>query len=216
MRSGRRVRNADSIDKIITIYLASVSRASFVYNGRLFEPKPLVVSPLLLRGFTCPTGCGACCGNFSLDYLPSSDAPVGTTERGIKMNDRYFLIKSDRQFDNSDRWCRHLERSTGRCGIYEQRPLSCDFELIRFLVYADHTMLIQKQYGRAWAMLRLDNERGARCEMLPPDPNTVLEVKRKLLSLQDWADHFEVVTCVSDIISWIESGSCDSALRLDV
>jgi hypothetical protein len=40
------------------------------------------------------------------------------------------------------------------------------------LIFDDKVIVTQKQYGRAWAMTRLDNRTGAMCEMLPADLGT--------------------------------------------
>lgn len=99
--------------------------------------------------------------------------------------------------------------------VYNERPMACDFELIRFLVYEDKVLLIQKQYGRAWAMERLDHDKGALCEMLAPNPSTVAEVVRKLRRLQEWAGHFQISTRIDPIIEWITQGA-NEALYLEV
>jgi hypothetical protein len=208
------MRHLDTLEKIVGVYLAGVCDEPFVYEGRRYEPKPLIVSPLLLRGHTCPAMCGACCGNFSLDYLPSEDAPKETSVRRISISGRTADVFSDRQHDVSDRWCRNLERETGRCRIYEHRPMACDFELLRFLLYEDRVLLIQKLYGRAWAMHRLDGGLGTRCEMLPKDPERVSAVIRKLRRLEDWANHLRITTRILKIIHWIETDNCESPLRL--
>jgi hypothetical protein len=93
--------------------------------------------------------------------------------------------------------------------------MACDFELIRFLVYADHVVLIQKLYGRAWAMQRLDGSVGAKCEMLPKDAEKVSAVIRKLRRLEDWANHLGISTRIDRIVRWIETDDCEQALRLE-
>ena len=210
------MRHSDSLDKLVSIYLASVCDVPFRFGEKMFYPKELVVSPLLLRGHTCPAGCGACCGSFSLDYLPKELRPHPAEPRFITINGKSVEVFSDRQRDVDDRWCRHLNRNSGRCGVYEIRPLACDFELIRFLVYQDKILLIQKQYGRAWAMERLDGERGALCKMLPRNESIVSEVKRKLARLEQWAHYFQVPTRIEKILNWIDAGDCDTALRLNL
>jgi Putative zinc- or iron-chelating domain len=209
------MRHFDTIEKVVGVYLAGVCDESFEYQGRRYEPKPLIVSPLLLRGHTCPSACGACCGNFSLDYLPGEIASKESSTRRISISARTVDVLSDRQHDVPDRWCRNLERQTGRCSIYGHRPMACDFELIRFLIYKDRVILIQKLYGRAWAMQRLDGVVGARCEMLPKDPEKVSAVIRKLRRLEDWANHFGIATRIESIIRWIEMDDCELPLRLD-
>lgn len=209
------MRQLDTLDKVVGVYLAGVCNEPFEYDGRRYEPKRLIVSPFLLRGHTCPPVCGACCGNFSLDYLPGETAAKESSIRRISISGRTVEVFSDRQRDAPDRWCRNLERNNGRCHIYEHRPMACDFELIRFLVYADHVVLIQKLYGRGWAMQRLDSAVGARCEMLPKDLEKVSVVIRKLRRLEDWANHFGISTRIERIVRWIETDDCERALRLD-
>ena len=209
------MRHSDTIDKIISIYLASVCDVPFSFGEKRFCPKPLVVSPLLLRGHTCPVGCGACCGSFSLDYLPTEPQSGIVKPRSIVINGKAIELFSDRQSDVDGRWCRYLDRSSGRCSVYAVRPLACDFELIRFLVYSDKVVLIQKQYGRAWAMERLDAKKGALCEMLPRNDFVVSDVKRKLTRLEEWARHLQIPTRIGKILSWIDAGDCVLPLRLD-
>lgn len=209
------MKHLDTLDKIISVYLAGVCSEPFEYKGRWYEPKPLIVSPLLLRGHTCPPVCGACCGNFSLDYLPGERAAKESAIRRISVSGMMVELFSDGQHDVSDRWCRNLDRKTGRCLIYEHRPMACDFELIRFLTYHNRVVLIQKLYGRAWAMQCLDGVVGAKCEMLPKDPETVAAVLRKLRRLEDWATHFGIATRIGKVVRWIETDDCQLPLRLD-
>jgi hypothetical protein len=67
----------DSVDKIMTAYVAAVCAEPFTYKRKHYPVKKLVVSPLILRGFTCPPMCGGCCPTFSLDYLPDERTPPG-------------------------------------------------------------------------------------------------------------------------------------------
>lgn len=208
------MRHADSIDKIVQVYLASVCSVPFRYKGKVFAPKPLIVSPLLLRGHTCPVQCGACCGSFSLDFLPDEPVTNRAAPRFIEIDDRRVPLWSDMQRDVGDRWCRNLDRTSGRCHVHDRRPLACDFELIRFLVYETRALLIQKQYGRAWAMARLDGRLGALCRMLPANPQRAADVARKLSRLQAWAVHFGIRTKLPAVIAWIEAGDHGRPLRL--
>ncbi len=197
----------NSLDKVIGVYLASVCAAPFTYGVKRFEPKPLVLSPLLVRGYTCPAQCGACCGSFSLDYLPTEQTPAAVSEQIVNINGREIACLTDTQADVSGYHCRNLT-ADARCGIHAIRPLSCDFELIRFLVFDDHVLLTQKLFGRAWNMLRIDGERGTLCEMLPADPNTVAEVVRKLHRLEAWADHLGIETRINVIMDWLQNTDC--------
>src|SRR5260370_32383870 len=67
--------HSDSIDKIVSIYLASVCKKPFRYKGQIFKPKPLTISPLIFRGFTCPAKCGGRRPRFPPGYLPSRTEP---------------------------------------------------------------------------------------------------------------------------------------------
>jgi hypothetical protein len=210
------MRNADTVDKIVQVYLAGLCREAFVYKDKLFLPKPVIVSPLVLRGYTCPACCGACCGSFSLDYLPTEAPPEKASPREVRLHGHRVVLNSDRQRDVRDRWCRHLDRGTGRCSIYRSRPFACDFELIRFLIFQDRVVVTQKQYGRAWAMTRLDTKTGALCRMLAADPVTKSEVIRKFQRLGQWATHFRIRTCLSDILQWLANGDHSRSLRIPI
>jgi Fe-S-cluster containining protein len=195
----------DSVSKIVSRYFAVLTKQAFVYRNHTYTPKKVTVSPLLLRGYMCPSQCGGCCqGQFSLDYLPCEDKPAGVAPRVIDFNGREVIVYSDLQGDHDLHHCRHLRQADGRCDIYPVRPFSCDFELIRTLEYADAdhaNVLTQKLYGRGWNMLRV----GALCEMTPATPETVKEVIRKLNRLQDWAGHFGIETWAGDIIGLIQN-----------
>lgn len=209
------MRHGDTLDKIIGVYLAAVCDESFEYKRRRYHPKPLIVSPLLLRGHTCPMECGACCNNFSLDYLPGEVSAKESSLRRVLISGRLVDVLSDEQSDVQDRWCRNLNRETGRCRIYEHRPMACDFELIRFLIYEDRALLIQKLYGRAWSMRRVDGGVGAKCEMLPKDALKVSAVVGKLRRLEEWANHFGIATRIAKIVDWIATDDCKGALHLE-
>jgi Fe-S-cluster containining protein len=210
------MRHGDTIDKVISIYLAGLCREEFTYKGKLYRPKPVHVSPDIFRGYSCFEGCGACCGSFSLDYLPHERIIPTAITRSISIDDRQIIVTSDRQTDVSDRWCRFLDRDRGRCTIYERRPFACDFELIRFLIYEDKVWLTQKLYGRFWAMRRLDANTGAKCEILQADAKSVQEVIRKLHRLSEWAQHFGIRTCLPDIFEWAESDRRTDRLSLAI
>ncbi len=154
--------HSDSIDKIVSIYLASVCKKPFRYKGQIFKPKPLTISPLIFRGFTCPAKCGGCCPRFTLDYLPSETEPYKLESRRVEVNGVEFQIMSDTQQDRRDHFCRNLDKTTGRCAIHGQHPFSCDFELIRFIRYEEKVVQTQKLFNRGWAMLRVDNHHGAK------------------------------------------------------
>jgi putative zinc- or iron-chelating protein len=206
------VPHVDSIDKVVTRYFACVNARPFTYKGRTYEPKPLYISNLIHRGYTCPAGCGACCSRFSLDYLPSEQRPKSPRlqKRMVEFDGQRVPIYSDMQDDHSDHHCRNLSKTDGRCGIHGMHPFSCDFELIRFLSTTDPdspNTLTQKLYGRAHAMLRIDGTRGAACTMTQSDSATTMEVSRKLRRLRQWCEHFGLQHRISDaLLQWSDNG----------
>ena len=198
----------DSVDKIVTSYFAVVARQVIEYKGKRYTPKPLQVSPSLLRGFTCPEGCAGCCPRFSLDYLPTESLPYQLQKRVIEINHQSITVFSDQQKEHLNHHCKHVNSNTGRCEIHGKQPFSCDFELIRTAVFSNPkrpNILGQRLFGRGWAMLRVDGARGAFCTMTTPTQETVKDVARKLERLNQWADWFGIKTWVPDIISCIES-----------
>ena len=213
--------HVDSMDKVIETYFAAVTRETFTYKGKTYEPKPLQIRPHIFRGFTCPAKCGACCPRFSLDYLPEEKKPYDAlTKRTVELNGKQYRILSDMQKDHEEHYCRNLDLQTGRCGIHGVHPFSCDFELIRFMISRKDpdapNRLTQKLYGRKWAMMKVDGTLGTLCAMTPPDADTTSEVVRKLKRLKQWVEHFGLKHCIDEIIAWAETGPHDEPLNLDV
>lgn len=205
----------DSIDKIVMSYFRVVTTETLRYKKFVFEPKPLRVSEGIFRGYTCPEGCGGCCPRFSLDYLPTEDFPPGVelTPRDISINGRMVRVWSDLQVDHTSHHCRNLNHENGRCRIHGRQPFSCDFELIRTSISEDDGKpngLNTRLFGRGWAMLRVDGGRGAKCTITPPDRASVADCVRKLQRLKQWADHFQIRTCLDRIIEWAASGPHDT------
>ena len=209
----------DSLDKIIGIYFTCVTAEPFTYKGREYSPKTLRVSPMILRGYTCPPMCAGCCSSvFSLDYLPQDleKWPHNNLQpRMIKLNDWEMPIYSDLQLENQGaRFCKNVRPSDGRCRIHGRHPFSCDFELIRFLEFQGDTrnILTQKLYGRGWAMMKVTGDRGALCEMLPVDDFTKKEVIRKLNRLKTWVEYFNLKHKVDPILDWVKTGDTTQPL----
>lgn len=207
----------DSVDKIITRYFATVAREPFTYEGKEFKPKPLKVSPLLLRGYTCPPMCGGCCLRFSLDYLPSEPQPKNLVKRTVTFNGKLFTIHSDLQEENESRNCKYLMKD-GRCANYPTRPFTCDFELIRTLQFESDDrphVLTQKLYGRGWSYERVDGGKGALCEMTPVTQETRDDVIRKLERLKKWTDYFHLKTWLPEVIKLIQTNRLQSQIKFD-
>lgn len=205
------VAHAETLTKIVEVYFAAVTREPFFFRGKLYHPQPLTVYPTVRRGWTCPAGCGACCLRFTLEWIPTEPHPATAIPEWVEFNQHRFLLYRDHQQGNPGPFCRNLDRSTGRCGIYQERPLSCDFELTRFLHFQNGTArLTTKQYGRAWNMTRIDGDKGAMCEILPTDPEWNADLVRRLGRLKAWTDHFGLETKIPEAIDYVLSESAES------
>ena len=77
------------------------------------------------------------------------------------------VVYTNFQNDNPDSKCEFLNKEDGRCKIHVSNPFSCEFELNKFVVKGEKTYLMNKLFGRGWAMMRVDGERGALCNMKP-------------------------------------------------
>lgn len=196
----------NSIDKIVTRYFKVVTKEPFSYKGVIYSDKPLKLSPTLLRGYTCPPHCAGCCPRFSLDYLPHEYHPYPLEKRYITFNNREIEIYSDRQTDHNNYHCRNVRHSDGRCIIHGKQPFSCDFELIRPMLYQDNNrpdVLTQRLFGRYWNMKRIDGERGTLCQMTDVTNESINDVIRRLQLLQEWCYHFGLLnTKINEIIDW--------------
>jgi hypothetical protein len=200
----------DSVDKIVSSYFAVLANTSFVYKQKQYLPKPLKISSLLLRDYTCPVNCGGCCPRFSLDYLPSNNnLPYPLKRRVIEFDGHDVSILSDMQEDHKNHHCRNLEMSDGRCKIHKKRPFSCDFELIRPSIFEDKNtpnMITSRLFGRGWNMLRIDGKRGALCVMTPITDASIEDVIRKIKILNEWCSHFGLAdNKCNSILRWIDS-----------
>jgi len=184
----------DSLDKIVTSYFATLTNQEFEWRGKTYGPRVLHVSPGIVRGFTCPMGCGGCCPRFSLDYIAKDGIPQGhgLTLRKVDFDGRKINVWSDMQKGHENPKCRHLNFDDGRCGIHGFQPFSCDFELLRSLTFEEgnKSIMTQKLFGRGWAMMRVDGARGALCEMTRADAGSVADVDRRLKRLTTWMTHF--------------------------
>lgn len=203
-----------SVEKIVESYFSSVTWESFSFKKKTYSPKPLRVSPsIFFKAMTCVPGCGGCCHRFSLDYLPSEKLRISRdlnlVKRSIDFDNRQIEIWSDCQEDNSDHYCRHLQKDNGRCGIHQSHPFSCDFELLRFSCSQTDSLLGHRPFGRAWQMLKINGERGAACEWRDCEYSVdqKQDILRKLARLKQWTDHFGLAeTALPTMIDLIEKG----------
>lgn len=211
------VKFTDSIDKIVKIYIRVVTTQSFSYKGEIYDPFHIRISPLIFRSYTCSPNCGACCFCFSLDYLPSEDGIYTASLRKVEVNGKVFGIHSYLQEGKSN-FCSYLSNNDGRCTIHSRSPFTCDFELLRFSISKNanrpHT-LSTRLYGRGWQMKRITGERGALCTIEDYDPSVIPDIVRRLTRLREWASYFQISTCLSTIINWIETGPHFEPLIID-
>ena len=208
----------DSFNKVVFSYFSCITREPFEYKGKIYEPKPLIVSPLINRGYNCPSACSSCCMTITLDWLPIEPRPDDPRilPRTVTFNKKDYLLYSDMQEDNKDHYCRHVIKEEGplygRCAIHGDgttKEFTGDFELIRFLVFQSPTSanrLTQKLYGRGWSYTRVDGQKGALCEMTPITEESRLDTIRRMRRLETWANYFGVNHCLDEIIPWLESG----------
>lgn len=203
---------ADSMDKVVGTYFAAVSTIPFAYKKKIYQPKPLYIAPSFLHEFRCVLHCGGCCPRFSLDYLPTDPRPEHITEtRVVEVNGVEVELYSYRQWpirNAAPRWpsahCDHLNMQDASCTIHGKQPFSCDFETLRFVHFSDHTWLGTRPFGRGWNMLRVDGQRGARCEFShKPTVAAKEDALRKLRRLKEWTDAFRIPTRLDDVLAWV-------------
>jgi len=197
----------DSMDKIVEVYFASVTKVDLTYKGKLYHAKPLHVSPQFFDEYTCNPKCAGCCSQlFSLDYLDTDPRPINR-EYEIKTVDingiKVPIYSRINKTKKSDTHCMEVDLISGLCGIHGEQPFSCDFETLRFVQYQGYNWLGVRPYGRGWNMLRIDNLRGALCEF-PKEKTEAsrLEGIRKMVRLKQWTDRFSLETWIPEIIEW--------------
>lgn len=207
----------DSLVKIIDVYFSSVTSVPFTFQGKEYFPRDIKVSSNLLKGFSCLENCGACCRDFTLDFIANEPHPYELQNREVLFNGRPLKIYSDLNDENkTDKHgkirCKHLNIENGRCGIHMKHPLSCDFELLRFLTFKDPmpNRLSHQLFGRGWNMQRIDGERGALCSMKERTEEDRLDTLRKLNRLKQWTDYFSLDTVLPSIIEWVRILPLDS------
>jgi len=209
--------HTDSIDKIVSSYFACVTKKDFTYKNKQYTAKDLRTTELLFRSFSCPENCGACCGKFSLDYLSTELHPSGLTLRNVKFDGKDIPIYSDFQEENSSLRCKHINMFNGRCSVHGKHPFSCDFELIRTLMFKSPqkpNSMLTRLYGRGWNFTKVDGKRGALCVIGKITHDSVSDTRRKIERLNEWCNYFGVDSHCPDILKWIDSGNVYSATKI--
>lgn len=208
------MQNPSSFDRIVT-YFHALARSTFTFQGVEYAPyNQLVVSEKAFRSYTCPEGCGACCMRCSLVWdEPSSYA----AERALfSVNGVVQEFYQDAQEDNADRYCKHLVKPAGRCGIYLDRPLPCRFELFKFVhgVSASTARAMVRLPGRAWNLTRTDGKKGALCEIIPYDEELTKTHIRDLRIIKKWMDGFNIENDCDTVLKYLETGPHQNSLTI--
>lgn len=151
---------------------------------------------------------------FSLVYLPFEELPYEMPKKYIYLNGHLKDYYADEQRENRSHHCRHVNMKDGRCNIHGKQPFSCDFEILRVLKHKENNILMTKLFGRGWNMLRVDDNRGALCEITPMSKEDHKDIIRRLERLKAWADYFEFTTHAEAILSWVKSGPHEEPLIL--
>lgn len=201
----------DSLDKIVQVYLACVTKEPIEYKNRIFYPRRLSVSPNLVRTFICPSMCGGCCLAFTMDYLPGECARhLSFRQRAITVNRREFNFETLNTPQNHQlRTCPHMNLQDGRCQIYEHRAFSCKFEPIRFRMSTDPGRphyLGTTPFGRGWSYTRITGVKGAACLFTNNITlHTINAAFERVLELKRWADYFQIEHRVEQILEIIDA-----------
>ena len=156
--------------------------------------------------------------SFSLVYLPEESHPYELEPVSVLINDRIVELYHDPQADNDTRWCRNLKHEDGRCGIYANRPFTCDFELLRVSISSApirRNYLNTRLFGRGWSYKRVDGEVGAKCDVIPLEEGGLENIVRKLRRLKQWAEYCGISHCLDLVIAWVATGPHSTPLLLD-
>lgn len=196
------VRYQDSLNKI-----ESYLKALCVHQVKL--------SPLFYRDYSCPAGCGGCCPKFSLVYFPGErwerfkkeypDLVKRFHLRFVKVAGQLPQeIYEDTQSDNMNHHCINLDMQTGRCKIHTSNPFSCEFELMKVSTIKDKTYLINKLFGRGWALTKIDGERGAMCKMKDFSYEKFLRDVSLLKELYEYSIKLNYDTILPEVLAYFE------------
>jgi Fe-S-cluster containining protein len=198
----------DSVDKVVTKYMAAVTTEPFTFAGVTYNPAPLHVSPSVLQNYTCLSHCGACCRPFTIDWIEGEPRPEGIEKRIIQFNGRNVQVYSDTQEDRKGQLsCRYLRIEDGRCNIHDVHALSCDFPMITVRNTDGIYYITGQLFGRVTQMRRPAGGVGGLCTMELTTPASIKDVVRKFRRLERWCDHFGIANRVNDICSWAESSA---------
>ena len=208
--------------KIVCQYFGAVTKEEIRWHDHVITPKPLIVSEMIFRGFTCPANCGACCtqvasmhleGGNTLDYLPSEERAAISEVEQVTINDKTFPIYREQMQPeeapailpvlNGRYPCKHLTLEA-RCGIYNSRSLACDLPLLQVTQRKQHNLLSIRKFGRHHLYTRFDMKtKGAMCELLEITPESIADTRRRMKRLNEWTNYFQFDTHMEAILEWV-------------
>jgi len=208
----------DALTYLLLNVFPALAKESITYNGETSIARSLYISPNIFATKSCPAGCGACCSNGTLDYIPDEHHPDNVIAKTIQVNSRDILVLSDNQKDNTSIWCRHLGLSDARCGIYSVRPLMCDlpwlgakeepklnrwnFGLHQFARGFNYKQVNDyKDNFQVWNNTRSGVACGPRLEVTT---ESIANCRRKLCRLQLWINYFKIDNYMTEIVRWAE------------
>ena len=267
----------DAVGGLIRGYFPAISNEPIQFEGKIYDVRPLFVSPLLFDEADCRIGCGACCVRGTLDYLPNKPHPVEATRRFLTVNNKKIEVWSDMQLDHQKHFCRHVigpdkPDMMGACKIWQSSvyPFMCDLNLVKIMEEKGRRRMLSSYYSRTWTMARIDDtvdsfehrkregmrkktneeksaleeerfilqwskekyfaesdeaylhrldkinkaevsrreRHGALCSSRPfihRNENTVKNTLRKLNTMKEWADHFQINNRMNKILEWANS-----------
>ncbi len=207
------VRN--SLTKVL-FQLAVVAKGSFEGKGKEYNPpQTLTISPTFWREYGCYLGCGGCCRDWTLNYLPSevevfsehySKWSSEFVEQKITINGVEKILYLMPQISYTQwrvEWCRFLGKG-GECRIHKLNPFSCHIELIRFVNVKGSGHIQKSPYARQWYRARVvDGIKGdLLCTFsdqfsLKQFEGNDLPVLRRMLT---WANYLGIKTYLPEII----------------
>ena len=207
------MNNESSMDRIVS-YFHALARKEFSFNGKNFPAyEKLVVSEKAFRSYTCPAGCGACCMKCSLVWDKENE--FSREEILVEINGVTRSFFQNAQREHKGHYCQYLLHD-GRCGIYQERPLPCRFELFKFVhaTKSNTARALVRLPGRSWALTRIDDTKGGACEIMPYNPELTASHIADLLILQGWMESFHIDNDCKEVMYYLKTGPYDIPLTL--
>jgi Fe-S-cluster containining protein len=158
------------------------------------------ISPLLFRDNNCVDNCAGCCMKFSLVFwgdrwekFKSLHPEEVSNYTEVVLNG--VSVWEDKQPENSDYYCKHLNKTNGRCNIhFTQKPLHCEMEPMAF----SDGFLTKRPFKEAHLMPTLQGK-GALCYMGEIDNKVRLTDVRLLKELNVVLKSTNLTTLIGEL-----------------